>query len=202
MPGGANSVISRMATDGGGIRWLLILSTFILAKFLRQRLHCFSCEGCSKPHRDKHQKEDAGWGPEQGQTAKAKQQHTAHGSWGILFLKQTKIWNLPAVQSQADIPAKALLPPSSCCCLFSVQNALPSLPWHWDKALPEPLSPCSRQELACRERQGQPHPLLLHNLAINWLGNCFSRQKPVLGADCCVQAPCVKWGPACSCHTK
>lgn len=128
--------------------------------------------------------------------------HSTHGSWAILFLKQTKIWNLPAVRIQADIPAKAPLPPSSCCCLSPVQNAAPSLPWHWDKALPEPLSPCSRQELACRERQGQPHPLLLHNLAINWLGNCLSRQKPVLGADCYVQAPCAKWGPACSCHIK
>lgn len=82
MPGGVNSVISRKATDGGAIRWLLTLSSFILAKFLRQRLRCFSCEGCSKPHRHKHQKEDVGWGPEQGRTAKAKQQHTAHAAHG------------------------------------------------------------------------------------------------------------------------
>lgn len=36
--------------------------------------------------------------------------------------------NLPAVQNQADTPAKASLPPSSCCCLSPGQNLSPACP--------------------------------------------------------------------------
>lgn len=45
----------------------------------------------------------------------------------------------------------------------------------------EPPAPWSCQGHAHRERQGQPPTLLLHNVAINWLENCLSRQKPILG---------------------
>lgn len=135
------------------------------------------------------------------------------GSQGVSFLKWSKIWSLPAIQSQSawskvtfqarnrSAPLSSLvlaplhpsihpsLPPSalprslSLCRDGSSQHRRHSPTYHITILPPrKPLAPRSRQGHARRERQGQPPTLLLHNVAINRLENCLSRQKPVLGA--------------------
>lgn len=134
------------------------------------------------------------------------------GSQGVSFLKRSKIWNLPAIQSQAvwskvtfQARHSSLLQPGPCASLHLSICPSPSLCLLFPHSVPlregssqpqrlsqtyhitifppqEPLAPHSRQGCARRERQGQPPTLLCHNVAINWLENCLSRQKPVLGA--------------------
>ena len=111
----------------------------------------------ANPHGDEHQKEDAGCGPTQGsRSASPSQKATQNmqGSQGVSFLKRSKIWNLPAIQSRAvwskvtfQARHNCPLQPGPCASLhpslhsshthrpsarqlFPTSKALPNLPHH------------------------------------------------------------------------
>lgn len=126
VPGGVNSVIRGMATDRGGIRWPLILSSFILARLSRQLPRSFSCEACSKSSRRQHQTEDAGRGPKQGGWSGSPSQKAR--LTGHFSLQPTKTWIVPATPSQAACSTAPSQPRQSCC---------------GSRPVPVPLLPCS-----------------------------------------------------------
>lgn len=182
VPGGVNSVIRGMATDRGGIQWPLILSSFILARLSRQLPRSFSCEACSKSSRRQHQTEDAGRGPKRGGRSGSPSQKAR--LTGHFSLRPTETWIVPATPSQAACSTEPSQPRQRCCGSHPVPVPLLTLPLGTRLLLSPPFHPeRHRQGFVRRGRAGNPRPpLLVHNLAINWLENCLSRQKPVLGA--------------------
>lgn len=181
VPGGVNSVIRGMATDRGGIRWPLILSSFILARLSRQLPRSFSCEACSKSSRRQHQTEDAGRGPKRGGRSGSPSQKAR--LTGHFSLRPTETWIVPATPSQAACSTAPSQPRQRCCGSHPVPVPLLTLPLGTRLLLSPPFHPeRHRQGFVRRGRAGNPRPLLVHNLAINWLENCLSRQKTVLGA--------------------
>lgn len=181
VPGGVNSVIRGMATDRGGIRWPLILSSFILARLSRQLPRSFSCEACSKSSRRQHQTEDAGRGPKRGGRSGSPSQKAR--LTGHFSLWPTETWIVPATPSQAACSTAPSQPRQRCCGSHPVPVPLLTLPLGTRLLLSPPFHPeRHRQGFVRRGRAGNPRPLLVHNLAINWLENCLSRQKTVLGA--------------------